>query len=188
MGKTKADPFADFRVEDKIEDDAFKKLDKLLKSLVQATKKVAEAEQVLKDAQAKHRQLDEFDIPNYMDSIGLKEFTNRRGIKIEACTTIRASIGKNKVPALAWLIKNKHGAVIKRTVAIAFNVTQGAEAAKLLKEMTKRNIGAGVRQEMKVEAATVTALVRKRLKAGKKVPADIFNVYSQRSTKVTVPQ
>ncbi len=181
------DPFAEFRADDAPSDAAFKRLSELVKQLTQAEEDVANAQQVLKSAQERLRQLDEFDIPEYMDEVDLKEFVNKAGIKIEARSTVYASIGNRKAQAFAWLIKYKHSAMIKRTVSVAFNTAQGRDADKLLKEMIERDLGAGAKQEMKVEAASLTAFVRRELKAGHEVPADIFGIYHKRSTKITLP-
>lgn len=181
------DPYAEFRADEKPKEEAFAKLSQLLSDLTEAEKAVVEAETALKKAQERRRQLDEFDIPSYMDTLDLKEFTNKAGVKMEIKSTIRASIGKRKAEAYAWLIKNGHGGLVKRSVVTSFNVSQGEEAEKLLKEMRDRNEGAGTKQEMKVEAASLTAWVRKQLKDGNKVPSDIFGVYEQRSTKIHLP-
>ena len=186
---TAIDPYAEFRADDTPKAEAFAKLDELVKKLTQAETDVAEAEAALKKAQERRKQLDEFDIPEHMDELGLKEFTNKLGIKIEAGSTVYASIGNRKAKAHAWLIKNKHGGLIKRNVTVAFNTAQAKDAKALFEELNEREglVTAGVKQEMKVEAASLTAFVRRQLKAGNEVPADIFGIYEKRSTKITLP-
>jgi len=181
------DQFAEFRADEAPKEDAFKKLNELVQQLVGAERDVAMAEILLKKAQEKRRQLDEFDIPGYMHELGLKDFTNKAGVKIEVKSTIRASIGNRKAAAYAWLIRNNFSALIKRTVMVAFNTGESKSATELLEELKERNIGAATKEEMKVEAASLTSWVRKQLKDGKEVPADIFGIYDQRSTKITLP-
>jgi len=182
------DPYADFRADGGPKEDAFAKLNELVVRLTQAEIDVANAQKALKTAQEQLRQLDEFDIPAYMDELGLSDFTTKAGVKIEVKSTIRASIGKRKAEAYAWLLKNNHSGLIKRTVMVAFNAAEGKSAEALLKELVERNLGAGAKQEMKVEAASLTAWARRQLKDGHEVPADIFGIYDQRSTKVTLPE
>ncbi|KKN53714.1 hypothetical protein LCGC14_0599690 [marine sediment metagenome] len=184
-----ADPYAAFREDDEPKEEAFAKLNELVKLLTKAEADVAQAQQDLKDAQARLRQVDEFDIPGHMDTLGLKEFINRAGIKIEAKTTVYASIGNRKVQAYAWLIANKHSGLIKRQIVVAFDTQRGEDAEALKKELLEREDlhAAGVKQEMKVEAASLTAFVRKQLKEGHEIPADIFGIYDKRSTKITLP-
>jgi len=183
------DIFQDFRTNKGPKESAFKKLDELVKQLTQAEADVEKAQDDLKKAQARLKQLDEFAIPEYMDEMELKEFTNRAGIKIEAKSTVYASIGDRKVKAFAWLIKNNHSALIKRSVAVAFNVAQGDEAKALFKELLEREglESSNIKQDMKVEAQSLVAFVRKQLKEGKEVPADVFGIYNKRSTKITLP-
>lgn len=180
----KKDPFADFRAERAPTEDAFAKLDEMVKELVAATLRVEKCQAELKDAQADLRQLEEYDVPEYLESIGLESCRTSAGLKVEVVKKIRASIGDRKVQAFRWLIDNGHGGIIKRTVEVAFNTDQGDAAEELLEELRDRNCGAGVRQEMKVEASTLTSFVRRRLEAGEEVPADIFGVFEQKFAKV----
>jgi len=182
------DPFKDFRADDAPSEEAFKQLNDLLKQLMRADEEVAEAQAALKKAQEKQRQLDEFDIPAYMDSLGLSQFKNTAGVEIEVESKIRASIGNRKIEAFKWLLDNKHGGMIKRSVVVAFNVKQGKDAEKLLNELRKRKVGVAVKQELKVEPATLTSFVRRELEAGREIPREVFGVYEQRSTKITMPQ
>lgn len=183
------DIFADFRADEAPKEEAFAKLSELVKKLTQAEQDVLDAQVALKKAQERLRQLDEFDIPEYMDELELKEFTNKAGIKIEANSTVYASIGNRKAAAYAWLIKHKHGGLIKRNVTVAFNTAQAKDAKALFEELNERDglVTAGIKQDMKVEAASLTAFVRKQLKAGNEVPHDIFGIYEKRSTKITLP-
>ncbi len=183
------DIYEEFRTDEEPKEGAFKRLNELVKLLTQAEKDVIKAQQDLKSAQGRLQKLDEFDIPEYMDELDLKEFVNRAGIKIEAKSTVYASIGKRKAQAFAWLIKNEHGALIKRNVMVAFNTSQAEEANVLFAELLGREDldASGIEQDMKVEAASLTAFVRKQLEDGQEVPADIFGIYNKRSTKVTLP-
>jgi len=179
------DQFADFRPEEKPSDEAFAKLDQMIKDLVASRTAVADAEDALKKAQENRRQLEEFTIPEYMiDTLGLEEFRNKDGLRVKVVKKIRASIGKRKAEAFQWLIDNGYDTLIKRTVQVAFNREQGDDAEALMKELEPKF--AGVRQDMKVEAATLTAWVKKMLEDGKEVPHDIFGVFEQRFAEIDV--
>lgn len=181
--------YSEFKVRDKINNEAFGHLNDLITRLVKAEKAVTECEAALKKAQEERRQLDEFEIPTFMDSIDLSKFKTTSGIEIEVSSKIRASVGSNKVAAFRWLIDNGHGGVVKRSVEVSFNVNQESVAKKLEKELRERSLGAGVRQNMKVEAATLTALVKKILKdGGQDIPYDVFGIYEQRFVKISMPQ
>jgi hypothetical protein len=183
----KPDQFAEFMEDETPKETAFAKLNELFARLKAAEDEVELCEHRLKQAQKAFQQLNEFDVPAYMDELDIQEFTNTDGFKFEAKSTIRASIGKRKAQAHAWLINNGHGGLIKRTVSVAFNVDQGPDAEKLLKDLRKKDVGAGAKQDMKVEPQTLVSWVKKRLEAGDAVPADIFGIYAQRSVKITPP-
>jgi len=180
------DPFADFRVENKPGEEAFAKLDTLIQQLIKAEEEVEKAEETLKKAQAAKRQLEEYDLPEFMVSLGLEEFTSTAGLKVEVVKKIRASIGDRKAKAFKWLTDNGHGGLIKRTVQVAFNTGQEEAAKKLLKELRERGVGVAVKQEMKVEAASLTAFVKAQLEAGSDIPQDTFGVFEQKFAKISL--
>jgi len=182
------DKFADFRAADNIPNEAFAQLNDLVVAYINAQNEVVVQAAKLKKAQENLRQLEEFDIPTQMETLGLDEFKTKSGLHVAVGSKIRASIGKAKVAAYKWLIDNGHSALIKRTVAVAFNTTQSTAAEALLAELRKRGVGIAVKQDMKVEPATLTAFVKKQLEAGQEIPRDIFGVYEQRFVNITSPQ
>jgi len=182
------DEFADFRTTGNIPNEAFAQLNKLVADYINAQKEVATQEAKLKKAQENLRRLEEFDIPTQMETLSLSEFTTQAGFHVKVCSKIRASIGKAKVAAHRWLIDNGHSAIIKRTIAIAFNTNQGKEAETLLDELRKRKVGVAVKQDMKVEPATLTSFVKKQLENGQEIPKDLFGVFEQRFVKISLPQ
>jgi len=178
------DLFAQFRTEESPAESDLARISELATALEAAQVKVAKVEKELKDAQEVERQISEKDLPTLMDSLKLAKFTTSGGVSIEVDTIIRASIGKRKAEAHAWLEENGHGALIKRTIEVAFNREDGDKAKILLEELEGEGY-AGVKQELKVEPATLTAWVREQLEAGQTVPADIFGIFEQRIARVT---
>jgi hypothetical protein len=151
------DPFAKYRTNERPDIEQFAHLNELVNQLDKAEQDVVEAETTLKEAQERQRRLEEFEIPDYMDTLGLEEFTLTSGLTIEVVRKIRASIGNRKVAAFKWLIDKGHGGLIKRTIMVAFNREQSEDAHKLLKTLQPKF--AGVKEEMKVEAASLTASI-----------------------------
>lgn len=181
------DQFADFRTDDAPTNEGMAKLDELIQELDQAETSVLEAEAVLKKAQDVRNTLVEHTIPEHMaDELGLEEVKTKDGLKVKITKTIRASMGKHKSQALAWLEANGHGGLIKRTLSVAFNKDEQDEAARLAQSLREGNYD--VAANMKVEAATLSAFVREQLEAGVDVPADVFGVFEQRKVKVTKPK
>jgi len=181
-----SDPFAGFRDNDAPTNDGMAKLDTLIQELQDSEASVLAAESALKYAQAIRDTLVEQTIPEYMaDELGLEEVKTRAGLMVKVTKSIRASMGKHKSQCLAWLEKNGHGGLIKRSVAVAFNRDEQESAAALA---AKLSTDYDVRTDMKVEASTLAAFVREQLEAGIDVPSDIFGIFEQRKVKVTRPK
>jgi hypothetical protein len=179
-----ADPFEGFRVEETPSDDVFARLTEMVKNLESAQEAVILCGQMLKTAQEAERQIREHDLPTFMrDTLGLTTFTTNDGLTVEVETKIRASIGDRKIEAFAWLVTNGHGALIKRTVEVAFNREQAKLAEELCLELSQQE-NAGVRQTMKVEPATLTAWVKTQLEEGNPIPMDLFGVFEQRYANI----
>ena len=178
------DPFAEFRVDNKPGAETFAKLNEMVRNLVKAEQDVATAEETLKEAQARKRQIEEFDIPEFLEELGIASFKTTDGVEIEVEEKLRASIGNRKAEAYNWLLENGHGAIIKRTVQVAFNTDQSKEAQDLLAELAEREGFAGVRQELKVEPATLTAWAKEQLEQGVDVPEETFGIFRQKYAKI----
>ncbi|MCK5131684.1 MAG: hypothetical protein KAR40_05975 [Candidatus Sabulitectum sp.] len=179
------DMFADFKKDEAPANADMAKLESLVDDLLDARRAVDDAEKALKAAKKVHQQLEEFDLPTHMvDVLGLGEVTTRKGIKVSIKKQIRASIGNRQAQAYPWLVENGYTNLIKRTVLVAFNPDQGEEAHELADDLADRF--AGVKEDMKVEAATLTAWVKKQMAAGVEIPQDIFGVFEQRKAVVKV--
>ncbi len=183
-----SDPFAEFRVDETPSDETFARLKELTERQEAAEKLVLEREVELKKAQEALRQVREFDLPKLMDEIGLDKITTKDGIEVEVVKIVRASIGDRKVEAFAWLIKNGHGGLIKRTVEAAFGVESAEQTKKLADHIRESWAGADVRVNMKVEPASLTAFVKEMLEQGKTIPVETFGVYDQKISKIKRPE
>lgn len=177
------DPFAEFRVDNKPSDEAFAKLNEMVRALVKAEQEVVLREAALKEAQERRRQIEEFDIPEFLEQLGLSSFKTVDGVEIEIEEKLRASIGNRKVEAYKWLLENGHGAIIKRTIQVAFNTDQSKEAQDLLERLESEEY-AGVRQELKVEPATLTAWAKEQLEQGVDIPEETFGIFRQKFAKI----
>lgn len=176
------DPYADFRSPEKPAEAAFAELDTLINEMHALETDVDIAEANLKRAQADLREVAEKRIPELLDQMGVESIT-RNGQRVTVKNTIRASIPAAKRPAAySWLEQNGHGGLIKRTVAVAFDREQQEQATKLAGDL--REDFDNVQQNMKVEPASLTALIKELLSEGVEVPDDIFSVHETRQTKV----
>jgi hypothetical protein len=177
------DPYASFRQIEKPGEAAHAQLDTLVMQLEQAEQDVTVAEAALKQAQERHRDICERQIPELMDEMGLVEFKNRNGLHVKIERKIRASIPAALRPAAyAWLENNGFGGMLKRTVSVAFNREEQDAARLLVGELEGKF--AGVKEDCKVEPSTLSAFVREQLEQGSELPLELFGVFEQRIAKV----
>jgi len=158
-------------------------LSQLAVDLNQADLAVARREEDLRKAQQVATDLSERQIPELMDSLGIETFTTTAGLKVTVGRTIRASIpAAQKEQAMAWLDEHGHGGLIKRSVVVAFNREDEAQA-KRLAENLQETYGS-VKSDQKVESSTLRAFIAERLKLGEDIPLALFGAWEQRKAKV----
>jgi len=161
-----------------------KHLEALVNQLLEAEERVSDAEQRLADAEKVKRKIEEEDIPELMDSLGMEEFKAPSGFQVKVRRSIKASIGSRKRAAFEWLQSHGHGALIKRSIEAQFGRQDSQDAEQLLQELRDRFDDATVRQHMKVEPSTLSAWVREQLESGEDIPLDVFGVHERRVAQV----
>lgn len=163
--------------------DKLSELTALVQELETAEVEVAEAEQQLALRKERLRGLVEHKIPELMLELKQPVLHTSDGRKITVKDVVRATLPEaNRPRGYAWLLKNGHGGLIKRTVEVAFPAVQGKQAEELLTTLGEK-FGQNARQVMKVEPSTLTSFVKKQLEKqseedfkGEKLPTDIFDV------------
>lgn len=170
---------------DKPEDNILAKLSKLATEQLGAEKAVAAAELELESAKDALREIQEVKIPDLMDEAKVTEFATPSGLKIKVKENIRASISKANAPgAFAWLRENGHESLIKRQVTVMFGKGEDEEAASAIKALEERELP--VDDNSSVNAQTLSKFVREKLEAGEVIPMELFGVFRQRVSAVTV--
>jgi len=150
----------------------------------EAEAKVAEAELALVKAKEALKLISEVQLPEAMDACGLAEFKTRTGLIIRIKETIRASIPKAQAPfAFQWLREHGHGAMIKRSISIAFGKDEDQNAQDLYQELINKDLHP--EDNVTVHAATLSAWAKEKLEKGEDVPQELFGVYRQREAKIT---
>jgi hypothetical protein len=181
------DPYSQFRDGERPGEAVYEELHALCDSLIMADVAVSEAEELLKKAQEKRRSIAEQQIPELMDKLGLEEFKSKKGWKVTVKKVIRASIpAKFKDKAMKWLVEHGHSGMIKRTISVAFNRDQ-AELAKITQDELALKFP-NVKEDLKVEPATLKAWVTRALDAGEDIPLELFGVFDQKVAKVDLPK
>jgi hypothetical protein len=163
--------------------DKLQELTGLVRELEQAELEVAEAEQILALKKERLRGLVEHKIPELMLELKQPVLHTSDGRMIVVKDVVRATLPEaNRPKGFAWLLKNGHGGLIKRTVEVAFAAAKGKEAEALLATLGKE-FGANARETMKVEPQTLLSFIKKQLVRededgynGEKLPTDVFEV------------
>lgn len=166
-------------------DDEIQKLTKKAEELDKLETNIAKTEITLEDLKAKHKQISEKELPEQMESLGLKTFETASGVAIKVTEKVRGALTpENKEKGFAWLEKNGFSALIKSEVIVPFKRNELEEASKLVEELQAKNRIAEL--ERNVHVKTLEAFIREQLAQGKEIPLDIFSVYRQRIAKVEV--
>jgi hypothetical protein len=159
----------------------------LAAQLADAEKAVADLQAQLENAQRRVTDLTERQIPELMDSLGLKRFTTSSGFEIDIKRTVRASIPVAfRQAAYDWLEQNGHGALIKRQISVAFDREQ-LDAAKQLESELSGEFE-NIKVDSKVESSTLRAWISEQLEAGNAIPLELFGAWEQRTARISRPK
>lgn len=153
----------------------------------QLANELAVLEQAVKDKKKELQRIDEQDLPEAMDAIGMSEFTLTDGTKISVKTFYTANItAENKPEAFKWLDDNGHGGIIKTQVNVAFG-RGDLEVAKAFMDFTRTFEGSVIEPELdqSVFWSTLRKFVEEQITAGNEdLDRDLFGVYIGRKATV----
>lgn len=171
-------------VEDKRGDNILAVLSAKADEARNAMNDVKAAEETLKAAKERLRNIVEVELPELMDEAGQKDCVTSGGVRLVLQENVRVSIPKDErgTRALEWLRENGHASVIKSEVSIEFGKGQDAQADALTQEL--RTKGLMPSQSIGVHPQTLAALVRELLRDGVEVPLDTFGGFIQREVKL----
>lgn len=147
---------------------------------------VATMEILLKDKKRKLLDIEQRELPEAMDKVGLAEFKTKNGTKVSVKQFYNASIpADRKDEALDWLEVNDHGGIIKTNVAVSFGKGE-REAADAFLRFARGFNEHPVDPEMTrgVHAQTLKAFVREMMESGASIPLDMFGVHMGRKAVI----
>ncbi len=134
----------------------------LAKQQQEAMAKVQELELNLKKAKADLRQVEQFDLPNLMDELGLSEFKLKDGGVVKIVENLSMSIPKKRFSeCVNWLVKNGLSALVSRDVVVPFKKGQEVayEACSLLLAQAEIEF----KSQEKVNTASVKAAFNEKI-------------------------
>lgn len=170
---------------DKLPDnESISTLSGLIEDLRDADLELQEAEAVLKKAQDRKREIEEKQIPELMIALKMEEFKTTSGVKVGLEQVLSVTPRKeNRQRVLNWLEKRGSGALIKRTLSVAFNKDQDEEVASLVKFLVEER-RMPTKEERKVESQTLKKYVKELLEAGEDVPTDLLGIFQYNRAKI----
>ena len=140
---------------------------------------ISALEATLKEKKKELQRVEEQDLPEAMDAIGMSEFKLTDGTTISIKTFYNASIpGERKEEAFAWLDDNGHGGIIKTDVSVSFGRGE-LEIARSFLEFARGFNEASIDPELAqgVHWQTLRSFVKEQIEGGSALPLDLFGVY-----------
>lgn len=165
----------------KHDEKALVNLNRLAIQFIDQERKIADLETQLKNEKEKFTRLSEIDIPKEMRLLELESFPipkRNDGAELELKERTFASFPKmdeepeKALVATKWLLKNKHGSVLRQNVNIEFSVEDNKKVDALIGQLIKKYKGASITRKVSVHASTLAKLVRTLRASGEAPPLE----------------
>lgn len=164
-------------------DSLMSQVNEAAKRLEAAQEAASEADIEAKARKAELKQIQEVELPNLLETAGLKSCETLDGKKVNVSEYIRANIPDDKeLDAFLWLEDNGHGDIIKDQFTIALGKGNDELASEIEEFLTKK--GVDFARKRGVHHSTLSALIKELMEEGVPVPLDIFGAYRQRIAKI----
>ncbi len=156
----------------------------LAELLIQLRTKVEDLEAQLATAKADVRRVEQEDLPDLMQELGLETFRLTSGETIEVKPEVDCSSTEEKRRAAHdWLSANGFGGLIKTEVVVTFGRGEHDEAEGFAKEVAEQGKAPAVVE--RVHPSTLKSFVKEQMAAGKPVPFDLFGVFPYNKVKIS---
>lgn len=170
----------------KSSDDDKASVARLAELQISLSEEVKNIEELLKEKKKELQRIEEQDLPEAMDRIGMAEFKLTDGTKISVGTFYNASIpAERKDEAFNWLDEHGHGSIIKTSVKTEFGRGE-LEIAKAFFEYVRgfNQLTSDPSFDQAVHWQTLRAFVKEQVEDGAGLPLDLFGVFIGRKAKV----
>jgi hypothetical protein len=121
-------------------------------------------------------------IPEEMDNAGIAEFTTHDGLKVSVKPFVSAIPAHTKDIAYDWFDQNGLGDIIKRTVSLQFDKSQG-ETARMAEEQLQ-SLGFDPKTKLDIHYQTFQATIKELHDKGIMPPLHEWGVYFGRKAQV----
>lgn len=184
--QTKDDAYARFLTPEYAEN-GLATLTQLANLMAQKQSELLEAEEKVNSIKSELTDIQETQIPELMDLLGIGSFKTTTGLMIEIDENIQANISAAKSQeAFNWLRSNNFGALIERKVTLSFGMGEEDKANRLYLKLTEENEDLHIEDKESVHHSRLKSFVKKQLSAGNDIPLDLFGVFKRRTAKIKV--
>ena len=156
----------------------------LAELLLKLREEVSTLETQLDKAKAEMRRVEQEDLPDLMQELGLETFKLKSGEVIEVKPEVECSITEERrAAAHEWLTKNGFGGLIKTEVVVTFGRGEHDAAEGFAEEVAAQGKQPAVVE--RVHPSTLKSFVKEQMAAGSAVPFDLFGVHPYNKVKIT---
>lgn len=151
----------------------------LAELLLKLRENVARLETELEAAKKDMRRVEQEDLPDLMQELGLETFKLKSGETIEVKPEVDCGITEERrAKAHDWLTTNGFGGLIKTEVVAKFGRDEREAAVACAEQI-------GGEMIERVHPSTLKSFVKEQMAAGKPVPFDLFGVHPYNKVKIT---
>lgn len=151
----------------------------LAELLLKLRDNVARLETELEAAKKDMRRVEQEDLPDLMQELGLETFKLKSGETIEVKPEVDCGITEERrAKAHDWLTINGFGGLIKTEVVAKFGRDERDAAVACAEQI-------GGEMIERVHPSTLKSFVKEQMAAGKPVPFDLFGVHPYNKVKIT---
>lgn len=151
----------------------------LAELLLKLRQNVDRLETELEAAKKDVRRVEQEDLPDLMQELGLETFKLTTGETIEVKPEIDCGISEERrAKAHAWLTENGFGGLIKTEVVAKFGRDEREAAVACAEQI-------GGEMIERVHPSTLKSFIKEQMAAGTAVPFDLFGVHPYNKVKIT---
>lgn len=136
--------------------------------------------------------IEDNELPNALNDLGMKSFTLNDGTVMERRTDYYPSIKKdNPYAALRWLNDHGHGSIIKTNVTLNFSKEQGEKAKKFIKWIeSKKDDPIKYSASQGVHPMTLKSVINDLIESKELKEKDykVFNIFQRNYVKISSPK
>lgn len=146
---------------------------------------IAVTEERLEDLKEKYKAVSEYELPDAMAAIEMKELVLADGSKIKVEPYYGASITKeNQVAAFNWLNENGFGSLIKHEITISFSKGEEKLVQAVKSMLETARLAGRFSDKATVHPSTLKAFVREQMEDGAPIPHDLLGVHVGQKTTI----